>query len=154
MFKRGGKWVFAAPAHAARLTVAGDSGDAATAAVERGQAVLDAAATATLAPGEYAAEWELADGSLVDGPRFTVTLSLKTDGVEATYKRRTLAERMVAALSALVETNAASGELTYSTPDGLSVSFESRAELNRELAQWRHALAKERGAFKRVTSLA
>ena len=152
-YKRGGVWSFVAPDNATSLTIGGDKGDIAATEVKGGCAVFTAEQTADLLPGVYELEYELADGGLTSGGKFTAKESIAVDGAEAVAGKTTHAERMVAALETLLETAAGSAELSISTADGTSMTFETRHDLRVELATWRRVLAKERGDFRRIRVL-
>ena len=152
-YKRGGVWSFVAPPSTASMTIGGETGDVATAQVSNGCAVFTAEQTAELLPGVYQVEWATTDGGLLSGGRFNVETSIAVDGAEAVAGKKTHAERMVAALEELVETAAGSADLSISTADGTSMTFETRRDLEVELATWRRVLAKERGNFRRIRVL-
>lgn len=146
-------WTFAAPSTATSLTIGGEAGDVLTKEVSNHKAVFTASETTDLTPGVYLLEWTLADGELVSGGRFLAETSIAADGAEAVAGKTTHAERMVAALEKLIETAAGSAELSISTADGTSLTFETRRDLEVELATWRRVLAKERGNFRRIRVL-
>ena len=131
-----------APDGAMSLRVIG-GGKSLTLAVVNGAATLPATTSQTLPLGRYVSTWAMPDGRQPDGPTFEVEPSIQHGDVQEAPT--THAERVVAALEATMETAAASAELSLSV-DGLSLTFEGRADLALELARWRRVLATERGA--------
>lgn len=157
---RGAPWRFApAPAGATRLYLASEgdpaavpaedgdedsdgAGKVADYAVALGAAVVPASDTESWPPGLLVAQWLLATGGIVEGGRYDVLASAKTDGAAAAQP--SFAEQMVRKLeAALLQAATSPADLTLAD---VELNYAEQRRLRRELARWRKAAARGRAA--------
>lgn len=122
-----------------------EAGDTLTVDAVDGVATFSATQTANLMPGRYAVQWTLTGTNdrvrIVDAPAIVV---LPVAGDQP--PEPTLAERMLDAAEKLLGTAAGSAELSISTADGTSMTFETRADLLAFTARLRDEVGAERVA--------
>lgn len=126
----------------------GVTGDTLTAAAVDGVATFAATETANLLPGRYLVNWRLSGTEgvvrIVEAPAIVLLASLD-DGIPP---QPTDAERRLDAAEKLLETAAGSAELSMSTADGTSLTFETRADLLAFVARLRDEVGVERAVSR------
>lgn len=122
-----------------------EAGDTLTAQAQDGAATFTATETANLLPGRYLVQWTFTgtEGQvrIVDAPAIVVLAV-----AEGQPPTPTDAESRLEAAERLLDAASGSAELSLSTADGTSMTFETRADLLAYVARLRDEVGVERAA--------
>lgn len=122
------------------------AGDTLTAQAQDGTATFTATETANLLPCRYLVQWRLETGSvvrIVEAPAIVVLAV-----AEGQPPTPTDAESRLEAAERLLDAASGSAELSISTADGTSMTFETRADLLAYVARLRDEVGVERAASR------